>query len=73
MTPILLSLKVQATLQVLNAMLLACASISSEEAVASMARLLQAGAVPDTWAPKWQLGMHMLKAPRAEHLAKMIR
>ncbi len=38
-------------IQVLNAMLLACASISSEEAVTSMARLLQAGAVPDTWAP----------------------
>ena len=38
-------------MQVLNAMLLACASIPTKEAVASMMKLLEAGAVPDTWAP----------------------
>jgi hypothetical protein len=37
--------------QVLNAMLLACAGDASEVAVRAMKRLLQQGAVPDTWAP----------------------
>ncbi len=32
-------------------MLLACAGISSEEALKSISALLEAGAVPDTWAP----------------------
>ena len=40
-----------ASVQVLNAMLLACASIKSEEAMASITLLLCTGAVPDTWAP----------------------
>ena len=38
-------------MQVLNAMLLACAGIKSPEAMASISALLAAGAVPDTWAP----------------------
>lgn len=70
-------------IQVLNAMLLACASISSDEAVTSMARLLQAGAVPDTWAPngssvcawtlpllfgEYQHGMHLTGKRRTPKL-----
>ena len=38
-------------MQVLNAMLLACASIKSDESMASITLLLCTGAVPDTWAP----------------------
>ncbi|BDA50422.1 probable Ankycorbin at N-terminal half [Coccomyxa sp. Obi] len=37
--------------EVLNAMLLACAGINSPEALKSISALLEAGAVPDTWAP----------------------
>ena len=32
-------------------MLLACAGIASNEAVASLLHVMQLGAVPDTWAP----------------------
>lgn len=37
--------------EVLNAMLLACAGDAGGAAVAAMKKLLQDGAVPDTWAP----------------------
>lgn len=37
--------------EVLNAMLLACAGEASDSAVKAMKRLLEQGAVPDTWAP----------------------
>jgi hypothetical protein len=38
-------------MQVLNAMLLACAGVDSRDALTSIEALLEAGAVPDTWAP----------------------
>ncbi len=37
--------------QALNAMLLACAGIASNEAVESLLHVMHLGAVPDTWAP----------------------
>ena len=37
--------------EVLNAMLLACAGAASSEAVASLVHVIDLGAVPDTWAP----------------------
>lgn len=40
-----------ATLQVLNAMLLACAGHATATSLAATRKLLAAGAVPDTWAP----------------------
>lgn len=44
-------------------MLLACAGIRSEEALKSISALLDAGAVPDTWAPNGSSVRHHLSNP----------